>query len=87
MNKREAQIFKDQVIQILIEERERQGLKRSRMAVDLGMSKSSVKYIEEFSQNPSLCIVGMIMEYLGLTLEEVGRRLKLKSSENKKLDE
>lgn len=82
MNKREAQIFKDQVIQILIEERERQGIKRSRMAVDLGMSKSSIKYIEEFNQNPSLCIVGMIMDYLGLTLEEVGRRLKLKIREN-----
>lgn len=78
MKKREAQDFSDSVIKILIDEREKQGIKRSRMAVDLGLSKSSVKYIEEFTQRPSLSIVGMIIDYLGLDLEEVGKRLNQK---------
>lgn len=78
MKKREAQDFSDSVIKILIDEREKQGIKRSRMAVDLGLSKSSVKYIEEFTQRPSLSIVVMIIDYLGLDLEEVGKRLNQK---------
>lgn len=78
MKKREAQDFSDSVIKILIDEREKQGIKRSRMAVDLGLSKSSVKYIEELTQRPSLSIVGMIIDYLGLDLEEVGKRLNQK---------
>ena len=48
------------------------------MAIELGLSKSSLKYIEEFSQKPSLYIVGMMIDFLGLTLEEVGRRLQEK---------
>lgn len=79
MKKREAQDFSDSVIKILIDEREKQGIKRSRMAVDLGLSKSSIKYIEELTQRPSLSIVGMIIDYLGLDLEEVGKRLNQKS--------
>ena len=76
MNKREAYILSDEIINILIKERIRQNIKYCRMAVDLNMSKSSIANIENFSQKPTIPTFLIIADYLGLTLEEIAKRLK-----------
>lgn len=78
MNKCEAYIFSDDLVRILIDERNRQGIKYSRMAIELGMSKSSVSNIEKLTQKPTLPTYLMIADYLGLSLEEIVRRLNKK---------
>lgn len=75
MNKREAYIASDDLVRILIEERIRKNIKYSRMAIDLGMSKSSVSNIEKFTQKPTLPTFLMIADYLGLSLQDIVNKL------------
>lgn len=78
MNKREAYIISDDLVRILVAERNRKNIKYSRMAIELGMSKSSVSNIEKLTQKPTLPTYLMIANYLGLSLEEIVKRLNKK---------
>lgn len=53
MNKREAQHISDKVVTMLKEERIRKGLTPYRVALDTGLSKNSILYIERLTQKPS----------------------------------
>lgn len=76
MNKREAYEISDDMVRILVKEREKKNIKYSRMAVDLGMSKSSVSNIEKLLQKPTLPTFLMLADYIGLSLTEIIKRLK-----------
>lgn len=71
MNKREAQINSDKVIELLKKERIRQGISMTKMAEDIGMSKSSLSYIEHLTQKPALYTVMMIASYLKVSLSKI----------------
>lgn len=71
MNKREAQIISDDIVTALKNERLRQNISCYRLAKDLGLSQSTLSYIEKLKQKPSLYNVIMIAEYLKADLPEI----------------
>lgn len=70
MNKRQAQEKSDLIVLKLRQERLRQGITQYKLAQETGMSKSSVLYIENLTQKPSLYTIIMIADYLGVDLSE-----------------
>ena len=71
MNKREAQFLNDTVVDALAEIRENKGISVYRIAKDLGISHSSVLYIENHKQKPTLFFLMMIANYLEADLGEI----------------
>ena len=51
------------------------GITQYKMAKDTGMSKSSILYIENFTQRPSLYTIIMLADYLGLDFSEVLKKV------------
>ena len=70
MNKRQAQEKSDLIVLKLRQERLRQGITQYKLAQETGMNKSSVLYIENLTQKPSLYTIIMIADYLGVDLSE-----------------
>ena len=68
MNKRDAQIICNNIVSALTKERINQGISQYKMAKDIGMSKSSISYIENQTQTPSLRTIIIIADYLGVKL-------------------
>ena len=68
MNKRDAQIICNNIVSALTKERINQGISQYKMAKDIGMSKSSILYIENQTQTPSLRTIIIIADYLGVKL-------------------
>ena len=75
MDKRKAQNFSDKVVTILKEERIQQKISQYRMANDIGMSKSSILYIENLKQRPSFYTIVMMASYLKLDLSKIIKRI------------
>lgn len=71
MNKREAQDISNKIVAVLKEERIKKGISQYKLAKDTGMSKSSILYIENGSQHPTLYTVILISEYLGVEIGNV----------------
>lgn len=71
MNKREAQIISDDIVTALKNEHLRQNISCYRLAKDLGLSQSTLSYIEKLKQKPSLYNVIMIAQYLKADLPEI----------------
>lgn len=71
MNKREAQHISDKIINALKNERIRQNISQYQLAKGTGISKSSILYIEQFKQKPSLAIVILIANYLKVDLSSI----------------
>ena len=71
MNKRDAQEISNQIVAVLREERIKKGISQYKLAKDTGMSKSSVLYIENFTQHPSLYTILLIANYLDVDLSQV----------------
>lgn len=71
MNKREAHIISDKVVTLLKKERERQGITPYRMAMDTGLSKNSILYIERLTQKPSFYTLVIMADYLKVSLSEI----------------
>ena len=69
MNKRMHQKTGDSVILKIRQERLRQGLSQYRVAKDTGMSKSSLLYIENLVQRPTLDTVILLASYLKMDLQ------------------
>ena len=71
INKRTAQEMSDSVILKLRDERIRQGISQYRIAKDTGMSKSSILYIENLTQKPTLYTVILLAHYLKIDLKKI----------------
>ena len=71
MNKKMHQKTGDSVILKIRRERLRQGLSQYRVAKDTGMSKSSLLYIENLTQRPTLDTVILLATYLKMDLRDL----------------
>ena len=71
MDKKTAQKISDSVILKLREERIKQGISQYQIAKDTGMSKSSILYIENLTQHPTLYTVILLAHYLNVDLKKV----------------
>lgn len=78
MNKREAQEVSSKVVALLKNEHIKQGISQYKLATDIGMSKSSIFYLENRIQQPSLHTVLLIADYLHIKLSKI-----LKDIENR----
>ena len=76
MKKRQAQEISDKIVAVLRAKRLEKGITQYKMAKETGMSKSSILYIEDFKQRPSLYTVLMLADYLDLDLSQVMKNLK-----------
>ena len=72
MNKRDAQNISDRIVAVLKEERIKKGISQYKLAKDTGMSKSSILYIENGKQHPTLYTIILISKYLNV---EIGSRI------------
>ena len=68
MNIEQAGNISDEVVDFLRQERIRQGISRYKLAKDCGLSKTSIAYIENFENKPTLRSLLMIAECLGVDL-------------------
>lgn len=75
MNKRDAQEMSNKIVAILREERIKKGISQYKLAKDTGMSKSSVLYIENLTQHPSLYTTLLIANYLRVDITEIIRKI------------
>lgn len=71
MNKRDAQKLSDKIVAVLRQERIKKGISQYKMAKDIGMSKSSILYIENLTQRPSLYTVLLIANYLNVDISQI----------------
>jgi len=71
MNKRDAQKLSDKIVAVLRQERIKKGISQYKMAKDIGMSKSSILYIENLTQHPSLYTVLLIANYLNVDISQI----------------
>ena len=71
MKKRQAQEISDKIVALLREERLKKGITQYKMAKDTGMSKSSILYIENCTQRPTLYTALLLADYLGLDFSKV----------------
>lgn len=69
MNKKEAYKFSDSVVAELTKLRKQKKISRYKISKQTGISQSSIKYIEEFQQKPTLVILAMIADTLGTSLD------------------
>lgn len=60
---------------VVREERERQGRSRESLAHDAGLTTNSVARIELGQSDPSLSTVRRLADALGLSMQELGKRL------------
>jgi transcriptional regulator with XRE-family HTH domain len=79
MNKRHAQKISDAIIANLRDRRIDAGVSQYRLAQDTGMSKSSISYIENLKQRPTLYTAIMIANCLGVRLSDIIRQIEDKS--------
>ncbi len=77
MNKRDAQKLSDKIVAILRQERIKKGISQYKMAKDIGMSKSSILYIENLTQHPSLYTVLLIANYLNVDISQIIKNAQL----------
>ena len=71
IDKRIAQQISDSIVLKLRETRLKKGISQYRIAKDTGMSKSSILYIENRTQHPTLYTVILLAHYLGVDLKEL----------------
>ena len=71
MNKRDAQQISNQIVAVLREERIKKGISQYKLAKDIGMSKSSILYIENFTQHPTFYTILLIANYLEVDIGKI----------------
>ncbi len=76
MNKRQAQKISDKIIISLRKARIDKGISQYRLAQDIGMSKSSILYIESLKQRPTMYTILMIANYLGVKLSNILKQIE-----------
>lgn len=72
MNKREAEIINDAVVEELKKLRNKHKISQYKIAKDTGLSKSTISRIESFQQKPTLMVLYIIADYLQ---EDLGKIL------------
>lgn len=81
MNKRDADIESNKIVQVITKLREQKEISRYKLAKGISMSKSTIIYIEEFKQIPKLSTIILICDFLQIKLEDV---IKLARKEKNK---
>ena len=71
MKKRQAQEISDKIVAVLREKRLAQGITQYKMAKDTGMSKSSILYIENCTQRPTLYTILLLADYLNVDFSQI----------------
>ena len=71
---KKSQLIAANVARILKEERERQGVSMTRLAVKCGLSQQMISFVERQLRNPTLDTLLRITGALDLSLSEVIRR-------------
>ena len=71
MNKRDAQNISDKIVAVLKEERIKKGISQYKLAKVTGMSKSSILYIENGKQHPTLYTIILISKYLNVEIGSI----------------
>ena len=71
MNKRYAQKISDKIILGLRKQRLDKGISQYKMSKDTGISTSSISYIENLEQRPTLYTVLIIANYLNVNLSDI----------------
>lgn len=71
MNKRDAQNISDKVAYLLKEERLKRDISKYRLSKETGLSESSILYIENYTQKPTLYTFLLIADYLGVDFAEI----------------
>lgn len=71
MNIEQAGNISDEVVDFLRQERIRQGISRYKLAKDCGLSKTSIAYIENFENKPTLRSLLMISACLKVDLGQL----------------
>mgnify|MGYP004540266523 FL=1 len=71
MNKRDAQNISDRIVAVLKEERIKKGISQYKLAKDTGMSKSSILYIENGKQHPTLYTIILISKYRNVEIGSI----------------
>ena len=71
MKKRQAQEISDKIVGVLKTKRLEKGITQYKMSKDTGMSKSSILYIENCTQRPSLYTVLLLADYLGVDFSQI----------------
>lgn len=76
MNKREADIEYAKIARTLKEVREAKNISRYKLAKGIGMSKSTIIYIEECKQVPKVSTLLMICDFLQIKPEDVFKKAR-----------
>ncbi len=70
----------DMVVEILKQERIRQGISQYKLAKECGLSKTSIAFIERFENKPTLRTLLMIADCLDIDLGAIVTKLNKKIS-------
>ena len=73
MKIRDAHKFSDRVVDILREERIKQGVSQYQIALHCDISKSALSYIEKHERRPTLDTLAIIASYLNIKLSDLIR--------------
>ena len=70
MKIREAQKYSDTVVDILFEEKNRQGITSYKISKACGISESSLSYIKNHHRRPTLYTLKLIADAIGIDLSD-----------------
>ena len=76
MNKREAQELSNKIVTVLREKRKTKKISQYKLAKEIGMSKSSILYIENLTQHPTLYTILLIADYLNVDIGNIINQIK-----------
>lgn len=76
MNKREAQELSNKIVTVLREKRKTKKISQYKLAKEIGMSKSSILYIENLTQHPTLYTILLIANYLNVDIGNIINQIK-----------
>ncbi len=71
MDKRKAQELSDSIVDALVEIRKAKKITPYRLAKDMGLSPSTVSYLERHRLRPTMYLMVIIADYLGADLGEI----------------
>ena len=71
MDKREAQGISDNIVKALVEIRKAKKVTPYRLAKDTGLAPSTISYLERHKLKPTMYLMVIIADYLGVDLGEI----------------
>lgn len=76
MKIREAQNFSDEVVRLLVEERDKRKLTNYQVAQKSNLSPAALSYIERNERRPTLYSLKQIADAIGVKLSDIIRRVE-----------